>query len=111
MARAKLYRVLRTCTIGDKVIKPKETPVIRLTLSPKTERIALDVSRCLAIVQGPSIGAIRGWENRGRDLKKIGIENVTDLLVADVGEVATKLGKTEKTIKRWQKELNRLIIN
>jgi hypothetical protein len=100
----RLYRVLKSCKIRDRTINPSLTPTIRLSLSKKTEELAV-ANGALSPVYGPPIKALPGWESRGALLEKVGIDRVEDLLVADASQVAKGVSRTEKTVRLWQKLL------
>jgi hypothetical protein len=103
-----MYRVMRVLRTGNKkgAVDGLMRPGTLTRLDWLTdEQIALLVQRGAVIgASAPPLSVLRGWKLRSQRLQAMDILTITDLLEADVDQVASEMRVRPATVKRWQDE-------
>lgn len=101
-----LYRLTRRTPLST---GQKYGDIIREgDLSARVLRIMLETGTLIR-VSTPPLSELPGWERRSDVLARAGVSTVEELIQAQPEEIAAKVKKSARTIRRWQEESAKFI--
>jgi hypothetical protein len=86
-----LYRTLERLSGDDGTVYEMDIVSPLKGIKPKVIAVLLEKKR-IAVVQAPPLRVLPGWEERAAVLEPLGIEDVSQLVTADLDKVAEELG-------------------
>jgi hypothetical protein len=94
-----LYRTMERLLGEDGTVYEIDLVTPLKGIRPKVIAVLLEKKR-IVVVQTPPLLGLRGWEERAAVLEPLGIEDVSQLVTADLDEVAEELDTSVETLRK-----------